>query len=572
MDLRDLIDKLPLDEKYLKKVPVPGLSGRCLLEIDLGRGATESAPASPLEALRERNTPSLKALVDGLRRGAGDDRVVGLVVHAVPGVALSQAEELARAIRRFRGSGKPAIAWSEAYGEVTHGTVGYVVAAACDEIWVQPSGDVVLPGVVAGGLFLRDALDKLSALPQFAQRREYKSAAETYQRSSMSEANREMLERLVASINERVVEAVAAGRGLDPQSVRAAMDGGRLNAQQALERGLVDRIGYRDEALAAMRERVGGSEDDTPLRYVERYRKVASGAAAAVKRKKPVIAVVQAQGPILLGRAGGKNPMSGHMIGSDTLGAALRTAARDKDVRALVLRVDSPGGSYVASDAIRREVQRVRETGKPVIASMGSVAASGGYYISMPCQRILANAATITGSIGVLSGKIVIGESLRRIGVNRENVSQGRFDEMYSGQRPFTDEELARLDAWLDEVYADFTTKAAGDRGIPLDRLEPIARGRVWSGADALRHGLVDEIGGLDEAIAAACAAVGVERRDAEARLVPKLGPLDRLMPTENSESPVAAFGEGPGLFDRAAAALGLSTPGVLTMPDVRLA
>lgn len=569
--LRDLAQRLPIDEKYLKKVPIPGLQGRCLLEIDLGRGLTESSPASPVEALRERNTPSLKAVVDGLRRGADDERVAGLVVHATAGIGLSQAQELRDAIALFRASGKPTLAWSETYGEFTHGTVGYLVACACEQVWVQPSGDAVLPGFVAGGLFLRGALDKIDALPQFAKRREYKSAAETFMESAMTEPNREMLDRIVTSVNESVTAAIAASRGLTVEQVRDAIDAGRLSAQQACERGLVDEIGYRDEALARLRERIGGREEDSELRYVERYRKAAGGAAAALKRNRPVIAVVQATGAIHLGRAGGRNPMAGHSVGSDTLGAALREAARNNDVRALVLRVDSPGGSYVASDAIRREVLRVRECGKPVIASMGAVAASGGYYIAMPAQRIVANASTLTGSIGVLAGKIVVGRTLQRLGVEREDVSHGRFDEMFSQQRPFTDDELAELDSWLDEIYADFTAKAAADRGMPVDLLEALARGRVWSGADAVGNGLADELGGLDHAIGVACAAAGLDRADCEARLMPKLGPLDRLMPTESSEAPVATFGEGPSLFTQLTAALGVPSHGVLTMPDVRI-
>ncbi|GAB96209.1 protease-4 [Kineosphaera limosa] len=569
--LRDLAQRLPIDEKYLKKVPIPGLQGRCLLEIDLARGLTETSPASPLEALRERNTPSLKAVVDGLRKGADDERVAGLIVHAAAGIGISQAQELRAAIEVFRASGKPTVAWSESYGELTQGTVGYLVACACEQVWVQPSGDAVLTGFVAGGLFLRGALDKLDALPQFVKRKEYKSAAETFMNSSMSEPNREMLDQIITSVNESVTQTIAASRGLSVAQVQEAFDAGRLGAQQARERGFVDEIGYRDEALAALRVRVGAAEDDSELRFVERYRKAGGGPAAALKRGRPVVAVVQATGPIHLGRAGGKNPMSGHSVGSDTLGAALRAAARDKAVRALVLRVDSPGGSYVASDAIRREVLRVRDAGKPVIASMGSVAASGGYFIAMPAQRIVANPATLTGSIGVLAGKIVVGQSLQRIGVAREELSHGRFDDMFSQQRPFTDDELTALDEWLDEVYADFTTKAADDRGMPIDQLEPLARGRVWSGADAVAKGLADELGGLDTALGLACAAAGFDRDDCEARLMPKLGPLDRLMPTESSESPVAAFGEGPGLFAQLTSALGLPTHGVLTMPDIRI-
>ncbi len=567
--LRDLAAALPIDEKYLRKVPIPGLVGRVLLEIDLGRGASEGAPVSPVEALRARNTPQLKAIVDGLRRGAQDDKVAGLVVHAATGVTMPQAQELHAAIAAFRAGGKPTLAWSEAYGEVAHGTTGYLVAAACEEVWLQPSGDVNLTGAVLGGLFLRGALDKLHVQPQFLKRHEYKSAAEMFMDTQMSPANREMLQAVTGSVNAHVVEAIAAARGLTGEQVEAAMTT-RLSATAARDAGLVDGIGYRDEAMARLRARVGGTTEDTPLRYVERYAKTPT--AASVKRHRPVVAVVQAQGAIHLGRSGGQQPMGGHTIGADTLGASLRSVAQDKDVRAVVLRIDSPGGSYVASDAIRREVLRLRESGRPVIASMADVAASGGYFIAMPCERIVADAATLTGSIGVLSGKLVTAAAWERLGVRRQSVAEHTRDEMYSPLRPFGPEEIAQLDEWLDEVYADFAAKAAADRGLPLDVLEPLARGRVWSGADAAQRGLVDELGGLDEAIGLACAAAGIDRADALARVSPKLGPFDRLLPTDSSDAPVgASLGEGLGLFDAAVAALGLGARGVLTMPDVRL-
>ena len=286
-------------------------------------------------------------------------------------------------------------------------------------------------------------------------------------------------------------------------------------------------------------------------------------------RGRPVVALVRASGPIHLGRAA-SFPWGGPNVGSDTLGATLRAAGRDPSVRAVVLRVDSPGGSYVASDAIRREVLALRGSGRPVIASMATVAASGGYYIAMPCDVVVAGATTITGSIGVLAGKQVVKDALGRAGLRVDSESVGAHAEMFSAQRPFTDEEWERLEAWLDQVYADFTDKAATDRRMPVEQLRDVARGRVWTGADALAHGLVDRIGGLEDAVGIACERAGLRRDDVNVRALPHVGVVRRLRPPESSERPAAAHA-GPGgqsLLAGALASLGLPpVAGVLTLP-----
>lgn len=554
-------------------LPLPGQvrrrGARLLLELDLSRGLLESPPASPVEALRAMHVPTLRSVVEGLRKAAADDRVAGLVAHvgAKP-LTLAQSHELREAVAELRAAGKPTVVWAETFGEMTPGNVGYHLAAAFDEIWLQESGDVGLVGVAAQTVFLRDAFDKLGMQPEFGQRHEYKTAADTYLRSSMSEANREMVSRLVASAMETLVHDVATGRGVTEEDVRAAVEVAPLSPREAVDRRLVDRVGYRDEVYDDLRKRLG----DVELKFVERYGKggLAQAGAAVTRRHKPVVAFVHASGPIHLGRSGA-SPLSGRSIGSDTVSAALRQAAEDDAVRAVVLRVDSPGGSYVASDTIRREVIALRRRGKPVVASMANVAASGGYYIAMPADRVLASPGTITGSIGVLAGKAVIRETLERIGVNRETVREGRYADMMSSDRPFDEEEWARLESWLDRVYDDFTAKAAADRGMPVDDLRAVARGRVWTGADALAHGLVDELGGLERAVEVACERAGVERPEIELRLMPKPTIFEKLMPAENSESPAAAgpvvLGEGVPLLDRLLTAAGLTSYGVLSLP-----
>lgn len=541
-----------------------------LLELDLSRGVVETPPGAPARALGARHVPVLQAVVDALRRATRDRRVAALVAHVGQRpISLAHSSELRDAVLRFRASGKPTVAWAETFGELTAANVGYHLATACEEIWLQPSGDVGLTGVTARAVFVRDALDRVGVDPQLAQRHEYKTAADTFLRAGMSDAGREMARRLAESATDTIVSDVAAARRLDPAAVRAILDRAPLTATEALDAGLVDRLGYRDEVLAALHARVG----EARLLYVDRYGR-SRGRLAAVRksvtqRRRPVVALVRASGPIHLGRASGLR-LSGASVGSDTLGATLRAAGRDESVRAVVLRVDSPGGSYVASDAIRREVLTLRASGRPVIASMGTVAASGGYYVAMPCDTVFASPATLTGSIGVLAGKQVVRDALARVGVRVDSEAVGAHAEMFSAQRSFTDEEWGRLEAWLDRVYEDFTEKAAADRGMDVEALRRVARGRVWTGADALAHGLVDRLGGLEEAVELACERAGLRREDVDVRTLPHVGLVDRMRPPRSSDHTAGASAAlGDDLLRAGAlAAFGLPpSVGVLTLP-----
>ncbi len=459
-----------------------------LLELDLTHGLLETPPADPLAAFRARHTPVLGSLVERLREAAGRDDVAGLVAH-VADVPLSdaQVQELGAAIEAFGAAGKPTAAWTEAFGEGGNGTLAYYLAVHFDEIWVQPSGGLALSGVAMQGTFARAALDKIGVQPQVHQRHEYKNAPDTFMRDSMSEAQREAYQRLTDSLVEEISATVARRRGLDLSAVRAAIDDSPLTPTQAKELGLVDHIGYRDEVYASLRRRIAGAghaetpEADLPeveQRFVHRWSRpkgevlrerieeeLARRGSKLARRGKPaIVAVVPVEGGIMLGTSGG-SPLSGPTAGSDTITSALRRARQDDDVAAIVLRVVSPGGSYTASDAVHREVALAREAGKPVVASMGTVAASGGYFVAMGADRILALPTTLTGSIGVFAGKVVTEAAAGKLGVQRELVETGERASMWSTARPFTDAELARLDAWLDDVYADFTGKAAAAAG-----------------------------------------------------------------------------------------------------------
>ena len=561
------------------------LSGRqpVLLELDLSRGLLEARPADQLAALRSRHTPTLRVLVEQMARAEKQPSVVGLVAQLGPEVlSASQAEELGAAVERFAATGRPTVCWTESFGELGAATVPYLLATFFEEVWLQPSGSLGLLGVSARGVFVRSALDRLGVEPELGQRHEYKNAADLMLRSSMSEPNREALQRVADSVLDQVVATTARRRRLELGQVRAAVDSGPLTAQQALDAKLVDRIGYRDEVYAQLREQLA-SAGKLELRYVHRWSPppAAAARARARNRGRPVVAVVNVTGGITRGRSG-SSPLQGAHAGADTVTAALRAAGDRDDVRAVVLRVVSPGGSYVASDAIRRAVLQLRAGGRPVVASMGSVAASGGYFVAMPCDEVVATPSTVTGSIGVLGGKLVIREALLKIGVGVESVSAGAHASMFGTDRRFAPDEWQRVDEWLDAVYADFTAKAAQDRGMAYDQLEPLARGRVWTGADAVERGLVDRLGGLRIAVERAAVRAGVDPSDVRVDTVPRVSALQRLQPAKSSETPAAAAGAGWGLgvgpelsigrgMEAVAVALaaeaGWPVAGVLTLP-----
>jgi len=595
-----------------------------VLELDLTEPVVDSVPHDPLSAVMARRRTSLRTILDGLDRAGRDPRVRALVVKLggprTP-LALARAQELRDAVTAFREQGKLAVAWAETFGELGRGSVPYFLATGFDEIWLQPSGEVGITGVASEVPFLHDALDRLGITPQVAARHEYKNAASIFTDQDFTPAHREATERLVTSVMDQLVAGIAAGRDLEPAVLQPLVDRAPLAATEALDAGLVDHLGYRDEVYAALRRWVAATADRAPdtlveartasvpapapgpgpdgdapdtdaesdeagddvvLLYVARYHR--SPLAELSQRltrsgpgrdKRDRIALVPVNGPIHLGKSG-RQPFSRESTGSDTVTAALRAATADDDVRAIVLRVDSPGGSYVASDAIWRQVALAREAGKPVVASLGSVAASGGYYVAMGADAIVAEPATITGSIGVLAGKPVVERLAARLGVGRGAVASSPSALMLSPFQPFSDDEWQRLDTWLDRIYDDFVGKAAAGRGVEPERMHELARGRVWSGADAHERGLVDELGGLATAVTRARERAGLPP-DGPSDVVayPQLPLLARLRPATSSEDEAAAsvrIGfDAWGTFAPVAALLGWPTAGPLTLPGTVL-
>ncbi|MCC2593518.1 S49 family peptidase [Tessaracoccus sp. OS52] len=556
MRLKDLLDTLPvLDSRTV------------VLELDLARGLIEVRPTNPLKALQSLNAATMGMLRDHLHQAATDSRVAGLVIHAVdPSQPMAVLDEVGQLIEEF-GRHKPTVAWAESFGELANSLAAYKLATAAGQIWLQPTGDVGIGGAEVNIVLLKGLLNKAGVEPQFGQRKEYKTAADQFSASEVSEANREMMTRIGQSVVDDAVATIARRRSLDAATVWEAVNDSPLSAQRALELGLVDHLGYRDEVYAASLQEWSAAPEN--LRYVQRWTPKPSLPRLRNKHRAKV-AVVSLRGAIVTGR-GGPGGLAGEMAGSDVVDEHLRAVLRDDDAKAVVFEIDSPGGSAVASDFIRRAVLRVKESGRPVVARMGSVAASGGYYAAMGCTEIVAQPTTLTGSIGVLAGKMVTAGLYDKLDLKRESIRIGARAGMLSSATEFSHEDWAKLDESLDRIYHDFTSFAAADRGMAHEELEPLARGRVWTGADALERGLVDHLGGWRTAFERACALADVDPEEVSAERVGHLGAIERLLPANSSESRSAAGTAGPvtaeDLLVRAAAWLGLYVPGALSLP-----
>jgi protease-4 len=550
----------------------PGRRPQTLLELDLTEPLVAPEADDPIARLRARSRRLLRPTLRALHEAADDRHVVGLIAKVGGMWPWATMQELRRGIQTFAASGKPTLAWVETFGELgSRGMAAYVLATAFGELWLQPGGEVGLLGVGIETTFVRGTLDRLGIEPQFEQRYEYKNAADVLMRKEFTAAHREALERLAESVFSDAVDTIAEARGLTHDQVRELINSGPRTASEAQAARLVDRLGYRDQAYDAMRARTGGKPE---LLFADRWRPRRK--LAPPPHRRGHVAFVDVRGGIATGRTR-RGPM-GRQTGSDTVSAQLR-AARDNDrARAVVMRVESPGGSAVASEVIWREVWRLREADKPVIVSMGDVAASGGYYIACPAEVIVALPATLTGSIGVLGGKLVVDSLLERLGVSTGTVQQGAHALMYSARRSFSEDERTRFGATVDAIYHDFVGKVAEGRQRPIADIEAVARGRVWTGRDALEAGLVDELGGLRDA-----ARIARERaslpEDAPVLGAIRIPPLARLSRPRNSEDPrtwvrtalpFAATGTMKDLTD-IAAALGLPADATLRMPAIYL-
>ena len=553
-----------------------GVPNGCVLELDLRVAPPETSSLDPLTIITGGGRPLvLREAVSALHRAADDPRVAGLIARVeLPAAAAGPVQELREAVAAFTAV-KPSLAWAETYP----GTLSYYLASAFGEVWMQPAGTVGLIGFATNALFLRDALDKAGIEAQFVARGEYKSAINLFTQDRYTDAHREADTRLLESLRAQVWLAIADSRNIGQDALDGLADHAPLLRDIAVESGLIDRVGFRDEAYARIAELVGAKgispesgdadgDDGPPRLYLSRYARATGPGGPARpsipgRGPKSTIAVVTVAGAIVSGRGGSRMPFGSSNAGADTIAAGLREAAHDDSVSAIVLRVDSPGGSVSASETIWREVKKARERGKPVVASMGAVAASGGYYVSMGADAIVANPGTITGSIGVLTGKLVARDLKDRLGVGSDAVRTNANADAWSVNAPFTPEQHAQVEAEADLVYNDFVQRVAQGRHLSVEAVEAVARGRIWTGADALDHGLVDELGGLRAAVRRAKVLAGLDD-DAKVRLIgyPGSSVWDFLRPQPSSQ-PAAA-----SLPDALAALITQSVVGIIEQAE----
>lgn len=473
----------------------PRVADATVLTLDLDRRLPEDRRRGGLTSLFESDrTPTLREVIEGLDRAGADRRVKALVVEIGAGrQGLAQTQELRAAIKRFRELGKPAYVFSDSFGEFGNGTVGYYLAAAFDRIVLQPTGAVGLTGFYAESPFARRVLDDWAVTPRVGRREEFKNAPNTITETGFTPAHRANLEALIKDLTDQVVSDVAADRKIGPDALRRLIDRAPFDAAEAKKAQLVDALGYRDEAVEQALKDAGGNAKRMRFnRYLD--------AIGRPKQHDKRIALVYGSGAIIRGEGGG-SLLGDPAMGANRIARAIDEAVRDDKVKAIVLRLDTGGGSYIASDTIRRAVEQARAKGKPVVASMGNAAASGGYYVALGADRIVADPATFTGSIGVFAGKLYTEEAWRKLGVNWDGVGSAAHADLWTQTRDYAPDERAWLEATLDRIYAEFVGRVAAARKLEPDRARELARGRVWTGAEAKRVGLVDELGGLDGAV-----------------------------------------------------------------------
>lgn len=496
-----------------------------VLAVDLSHPVADEPAASPLARVLTARRPSLRELLDTLGVAMEDRQVRAVLVRVEhPARTWAHAEELRDAITALRHRGKHTVAHAQSLGESGEGTLAYYVATAFDEIHLQPTGDVGLTGSAVVTPFVADLLDKAGVVPQFDHRHEYKSASNVFTERGYTEAQREATDRIVASRHEHLVAAIAAGRGVSPDRATELVDQGPRGGAAALSAGLVDRLAYRDETVVAVREGAGTHARLMPLSAYRAARRLHD----LWPRRRTRVALIHGHGAIRIGRS--RRSLTGATTGSDSVVMAFQQAIRDRRVKAVLFRVDSPGGSAAASDAICRAVVRARDAGKPVVVSMGSVAGSGGYWVSLAADRIMAAPGTLTGSIGVLSGKLVTRGLGEKLGVTSDEAHRGTFALMYSSSQEFTADQRERMNAFLDRVYEEFVDRVASGRAMDPRLVHEYARGRVWTGSDAAARGLVDEVGGYRQALAGVRSLLGLaDDASVRLRVLPRQSLAQRL-------------------------------------------
>jgi protease IV len=473
----------------------PRIQDNSVLALRVAGPLPDYVPDDPFRRFFGGTDQSLTNLVLQFKKAKADKRIKAILLDIdMSGAGWAKSEEIRDAIADFRSSGKPVYAYME-YGVNKE----FYIATACDRIYVAPPGELFINGLAADVMFFRGTLDKLGVYPDIYQIGKYKSAGDMFTQKNMTDAHREYVNSLLDDLFNRYVEAIAKARNKSPEEVKALIDNAPYNAAKAKEAGLIDGTGYRDDVDKEVKAKLGYKETED-LRVVKGsdYREVPPESLGLDKGER--IAVIYATGNIGSGKSE-NSPTGDQSIGSDTLAKALNDARNDKTIKAIVLRVDSPGGSGLASDIIWHAVEAAKQK-KPVVVSMSDVAASGGYYISASANKIVAEPSSITGSIGVVAGKPVVKGFYDWIGVTNEYVLRGKMAGMFRETEKFTPEERAKFEEWIKNTYYnDFVPKVAQGRNKDAAYIDSVGQGRVWTGAQAKERSLVDEFGGLDRAV-----------------------------------------------------------------------
>ncbi len=511
---------------FLSAEEEESLPDRIVLSVDLDRGVAETKSRGPFSLLERDGPIALRDLLAALQKAERDNRVAGILVRmGSSGAGISKAQEIREAVGRLRKAGKFAIAYADSFSGIPGAMSEYYLATGFDEIWMQPSGELSTTGISVEVPFVAGALDKIGVTARMEQRKEFKSSPETFTRTGMSAPARANLQDLVNSWYAQLTGGIAEGRKITPDAARAAIDASPLLASEAVARKLVDTLDYWPAAAREAKKRGGANAG---LVSLGRY----TAEGDLPNRSGPVVALIYGIGPIVSGDVE-QTPFDGErFFAADAVAKAIADAVDDPKVKAILLRIDSPGGSYLASDTVWNAVMDARARGKPVIASLAGVAASGGYYVAMAADRIVASPGTITGSVGVYGGKFDTSGLWPKLGVAWDAVSVGRNASMWSPFRDYSPSARERLNTMMDAVYLDFTTKLAEGRKLNEGQVSSVAGGRVWSGQAASQIGLVDSLGGLNEAIVAAKEAAGLKPEDSITLTeypTPRT-PLERLM------------------------------------------
>ncbi|MGB4106350.1 MAG: signal peptide peptidase SppA [Alphaproteobacteria bacterium] len=510
----------------LKESAAPPVPSKMALYLEFADGFAEKSSGSAFAESFNLEPPTVHEVVNAIDLAAKDERVMGIMARMDGGTfATAQTKEVRDALARFRATGKFTRIYSPSYGEAGGGLGRFYVASAFEERWMQPLGVVSIPGIAAEMPFFRGALDKIGVEPQFFKRKDYKTAYENLTDTRMSKQNRETLQGIVGDLRRELVRDISSDLKITPSKFEALVNKGLFTAPEALKEKLVTNVDYVDVLVSKITEELTGDPESEDEVFVDpkSYLSALGGEESdrnmvrdAFGKAKPLAALVHVNGAILDTRIGVSAP-SGFadegIAAADEIAPAILDAADDPDIEAIIVRVDSPGGSPVASETILRAIDRAREKGKPVIVSMGSTAASGGYWVAAHADRIFATPTTITGSIGVVGGKFSARDVWPKIGVNWDGVKWGENSGMWSINTPFSASEAARINAMLDQVYDAFLQRVSVGRKMSVAQVDKIAGGRVWSGEAAKKIGLVDEIGGLQNALDYTATTLGAEDR-----------------------------------------------------------